>query len=244
MQEMNYRKFLVELVKNTPELKEKKWDAKKCIQKMKNSNFNNWNQDEWVGFYFEFIARQNHHKGMTPFSYRPQGSNMKFDWIILDYPADLKAESIELNNKLSTMTNVLLNDQKSIKKSIKEHKKLYYIILFGTRKLEELRELKNWKESKLVKKQSEYCKNGENRKHRKLKLWYAPKKMILCEINELNMKYLSDFKQGHQPNFWMTDKTKEQTKRNTKYQFYKKLLHHFILAELDLEPYQMKASLQ
>jgi len=238
--EKDWRSVLVDLVSKTPELREEKWDAKKSIIWMKNSNFSNWNQDEWAGYFFEFITlrQKGNYLGMSPFKYKPNGCNMQFDWVIADCPADLKASSIKYNKKMSTMENSILNDAVAIEKAVKDYGKLYYIILYGSREVEKERELKNWKEKVLSKKISNYVSVGAERKHRKLKIWFAPKRIILCEINKFNLDYLSAFKQGNNSNKW-TSKKNTIAKRNPKYQFYKKQFSKFIIAEIDLEPFQL-----
>lgn len=242
---LNPLDLLKELVFNTPELKETNWEAKECIKTMKDAEYPNWNQDEWVGFYFEFILQNHDYKGMTHFKWTPKGCNARFDWVIGEFPADLKADSIQENKKMSVISNVLLNDSKSMEQALKEKKRLYYIILFGTNKKELARELKDWKEQKLVGEQSNYVKSvldkdGKIRVHKPLKTMYFPKRMILCEIDKDNKKYLADFVQGNQTNKWTAKESEEDIKRNLKYQFNKKYLHHFIIAELDLEPYQLE----
>ena len=47
-------KSISDLLKELP----KKWDGKKAITEMKENDFNQWRQMEWIGFYFEFLCQK------------------------------------------------------------------------------------------------------------------------------------------------------------------------------------------
>ena len=100
---------LVNILKQMP----KKWNGRTSIVEMKEANFNQWKQMEWIGFYFEFLC-QKYLKDIMKF-HKIKYGNVKFDGFF-KVPFDFKAHAINTESH-----QVIINDTKSTMKAIEEY---------------------------------------------------------------------------------------------------------------------------
>lgn len=206
--------LLINLTTNIPRLSHD-WDAKECITEMKNAEYKNWRQTEWVGFYLEYltdnidlvgIAHVRLFVGHTTF-------NGCADKNIIDY-------------KTSTSKNgVILNDKNAIDHVTHKYKELGYVIIQGETIREDNNEIDLWRQS--IAGKSQYVIKGENtgRKHRKLKALFSPQRLIYVPINKYNVSELKIFVQG---------KNSDGNPRNLKYILPHNLIDKYKSYELDI----------
>ncbi len=112
-------KTISETLKELP----KRWDGKKAILEMKNNNFNQWKQMEWIGFYFEFLC-QKYLKEIMKF-HKIKYGNTSFDGF-LEVPFDFKSHAINTEKH-----DVVINDTEAITKAIEEYNYVITIIALG-----------------------------------------------------------------------------------------------------------------
>ena len=92
---------------------QRKWDAKKSVLEMKENNFNQWKQMEWIGFYFEFLCEK-YLKNVMKFKKIKYG-NVTFDGF-LDVPFDFKSHAINTESH-----KVIINDTEATIKAIEQY---------------------------------------------------------------------------------------------------------------------------
>lgn len=112
-------KQVSDILENIP----KKWDAKKSILEMKENNFNQWRQMEWMGFYFEFLC-QKHLKSIMEF-HKIKYGRTSFDGF-LEVPFDFKSHAVNTEKH-----DVVINDTEAITKAIKKYGYVIAIISLG-----------------------------------------------------------------------------------------------------------------
>ena len=209
------KELLIKVIKYIPQITEKEWDAKLCITEMKDSNYRNWKQTEWLGFYLEFLTERTNLPGVAQFKLFV--GNTSFNGCAGKNVIDYKTSSIE--------EDIILNDQEAVQRVVKKYKELGYIILKGEIKKEKNKELDDWRKELTGK--SKYVLEGEKsgRIHRKLKTKFYPTKLIYVAITKKNINQLGQFNQG---------RNSDGKPRNPKYILPKKLLKSFTKAELDI----------
>ncbi len=213
------KELLNKIIEYVPVIIKSEWDAKECILEMKEKEYHNWKQTEWVGFYLEFITERTNIPGVAQF--KISEGNVSFNGIagknVIDYKTSSSNEGIPLN------------DINATDKIVKKYKELVYIIIKGEVKKEKNKELDKWRKELTGK--SKYVLKGENmgRKHRKLKTKFFPKQILYISINKKNIKNLEIFNQG---------RNADGSPRNPKYLIPIKILKNFIKAELELSQFR------
>ena len=101
----------------------KKWDGKKSIVDMKENNFNQWRQMEWIGFYFEFLC-QNYFKDLMEF-HKIRYGKTSFDGFY-EVPFDFKSHAINTESH-----EVIINDTEATIKAIEEYGFVVVIMAIG-----------------------------------------------------------------------------------------------------------------
>lgn len=102
----------------------KNWDGKKAILEMKNSNFNQWKQMEWIGFYFEFLC-QKYLKSIGMEPHKIKYGNTSFDGF-LEIPFDFKSHALNTERH-----EIVINDTEAITKAIEKYGYIITIIALG-----------------------------------------------------------------------------------------------------------------
>lgn len=178
--------LLKKIIECVPEISKKEWEAQTCIIEMKNAQYRNWKQTEWVGFYLEYITEKTNIPGVAQF--KMFVGNTSFNGCagknIIDYKTS------------SENADILLNDQEAVQRVVRKYGELGYIILKGTVVFENDNELDLWRQN--IAGKSAYVKKGilEGRRHRKLKSIFKPTNIMYLSVNKNNIKRLKDFKQG------------------------------------------------
>lgn len=90
------------------------WDGKAAILEMKNDNFPQWKQMEWIGFYFEYLCRK-YLKGTLEFP-GPKYGRVGFDGF-RTIPWDLK---VHVSNNPGGGTKVIVNDSRALALGIQQ----------------------------------------------------------------------------------------------------------------------------
>lgn len=101
----------------------KVWDGKSAILEMKKSDYSQWKQMEWIGFYFQFLCEHFLSNIMTIPG--PQYGNVKFDGF-KDIPWDFKAHAINTSSH-----QIIVNDSEAIAKGIKDYGAVGLILALG-----------------------------------------------------------------------------------------------------------------
>jgi hypothetical protein len=117
------RKTTIEEISEVLKKFPKKWDGKNAITEMKENNFNQWRQMEWIGWYFEFLCKKYLDKIMK-FNTIKYG-NTSFDGF-LEVPFDFKSHAINTESH-----KVIINDTEATIKAIKEYDYVVVIMAIG-----------------------------------------------------------------------------------------------------------------
>ena len=213
------KELLIKATKYIPNITKKEWDAKECITEMKEANYRNWKQTEWVGFYLEFLTERTNLPGVAQFKLFV--GNTSFNGCAGKNVIDYKTSSLG--------EDIILNDQEAVNRVVKKYKELGYVIIEGRVEKEKNREFDNWRKELTGK--SKYVLEGEKsgRIHRKLKIKFFPENIIYVSITKKNIKQLKQFNQG---------RNSDGKSRNPKYILPKKLLKDFTKAELDISQFR------
>lgn len=104
------------------------WDGKEAILEMKEAGYNQWKQNEWIGFYFQYLCDKNlPQAGMkipgTKFGRAKFDGNMSIDW-------DFKAHPIHNKNGREN-TELIANDLEATESTISENGKTGLIVAMG-----------------------------------------------------------------------------------------------------------------
>ncbi|MBS3084436.1 hypothetical protein J4411_00810 [Candidatus Pacearchaeota archaeon] len=112
-------KKIFEIMKTLPVF----WNGKKSILEMKENNFDQWKQMEWIGFYFEFLCEK-YLKGFMEF-HKIKYGNTSFDGF-LEIPFDFKSHAINTESH-----RVIINDTEATIKAIEEYGFVIVIMALG-----------------------------------------------------------------------------------------------------------------
>ncbi len=138
---MNKNKFLnlsVEISERLLKIK-KRWDGKESILEMKNANFNQWKQMEWIGFYFQFLC-ENLLREIMKFP-GPKFGNVKFDGF-KEVPWDFKSHAINTSSH-----QIIVNDSEATATAIKKYGCVGLILAMGKVEYnDERRSFQKWHE--------------------------------------------------------------------------------------------------
>ena len=117
------KESILKAIAEAIKLIQRKWDAKKSVLEMKENNFNQWKQMEWIGFYFEFLCEK-YLKNVMKFKKIKYG-NVTFDGF-LDVPFDFKSHAINTESH-----KVIINDTEATLKAIEEYGYVIVIMAIG-----------------------------------------------------------------------------------------------------------------
>jgi len=206
------QELLLNLINHIPRLKAD-WYAKECIMEMKEAHYRNWKQTEWVGFYLEYLTENINIPGVA--NLRLFVGHTTFNGCAGKNVIDYKTSSSD--------SDIILNDQEAMSRVVQKYRELGYVILKGDVIREEANELDLWRQSLTGK--SPYVIYGETtgRRHRKLKVIFAPVRIIYIPITKTNIKRLKTFNQGV---------NSDGNPRNPKYILPNALLHECQSAEI------------
>ena len=101
----------------------KVWDGRISILEMKETDYPQWKQMEWIGFYFQYLCEKhlNHYMEIPGKKY----GNVNFD-AFKDVPWDFKAHA------MNTSTHQLIvNDSEAIANGIKDYGSVGLILALG-----------------------------------------------------------------------------------------------------------------
>lgn len=112
-------KRIGEKLKNVP----KKWDGRESILQMKESDYSQWRQMEWIGFYFQFLCEKYLSDIMEIPG--PKYGNVRFD-AFKDIPWDFKSHAMNTSSH-----QVIVNDSEAIANGIKDYGAVGLILAFG-----------------------------------------------------------------------------------------------------------------
>jgi hypothetical protein len=163
------------------------WIGKDAILEMKNENFNQWRQMEWIGFYFEFLC-QKYFKKMMEF-HKVKYGNVTFDGFF-KIPFDFKAHA------LNTETHqVIINDTEATIKAIKDYGFVIVIMALGEVEYNDVqRTFQKWHEELKGGKsryELERIKRGAISRLRKCK--FDLKEIMLIKIDNSTLKKCGSF---------------------------------------------------
>ncbi len=99
------------------------WDGRKAILEMKDSDYNQWKQMEWIGFYFQFLCERYLDKIMEIPG--PKYGNTEFDGF-KGIPWDFKSHAINTSSH-----QIIINDSDAIAKAIEEFGVVGVILALG-----------------------------------------------------------------------------------------------------------------
>lgn len=168
-----------------------------AINEMKNNQFRDWKQAEWVGFFLEFkfsqfLTKNNLTKTVKYIAKNKKDNKFVFDLYLQNFDcyADLKASDIKQKEALG-------NDQKQILEAIKEKDKLiYFVFEHETKKDIDFNNEMAIARTKLIEEKSDISKISYKQRMKHSVLF---KKMSVFEINKINMdEILKPFNQGVQ----------------------------------------------
>lgn len=213
-----YQNYPIKILDNFVEKKlnsMQTWYGKLCYEEMKNNNFKNKFQPEWIGFYFEYLFYDYLIKNNISediFKYLNIRNNSEiFDlWILNSFYGDLKTHSLNSNA-------ILGNDSKKVTDAIEKHGKIWLITLFH---------------NPIYDKEFNYqlsifwnlWQNKENLDSYKDKMKNRTllSKILILEITNQNQKYLKIFKQGK-------NSDKNNSKRKPKIKISNKDFENFVI---------------
>ncbi len=190
----------IEVIDKFSEDLEKEWHGIDAYTKMMEANFSQAFQAEWPGFYLEykfedFLNSNKEYLNICKYIREKGAKSLDFDvrFVKSDFLGDLKTHDFK-------SSAILGNDKISFLNAIEQYNKIWYIVLevdsskdrdngfktsdFWRRKIIELKGLD--------KKEGSYA----NRMKHSVLL----KQIFILEINKFNQKYVSDFRQGKNPN--------------------------------------------
>lgn len=119
---MNFSKIcraIGEKLKTLP----KKWDGRRSIIEMRESNYPQWKQMEWIGFYFQFLCEKSLSSVMQIPG--PKYGNVNFD-AFKEIPFDFKSHAMNTSSH-----QIIVNDSKAIGEGIKDYGAVGLILALG-----------------------------------------------------------------------------------------------------------------
>lgn len=194
----------------------KTWNGKNAILEMKNNNYLQWRQMEWIGFYFQFLCEKKLHDIMTiPGN---KYGNVQFDafkTIQWDFKCHIQND---VNGNLKT--DLIINDIDAINNAINQYGAIGLVIGLGNAEYNDKdRTFQRWVEE-LKGGKSDYEKERIERGafSRLRKVSFELNDILLVKINKENLKNLGMYKQGRNSN---------GTQRNPKYELDLRYLNAF-----------------
>ncbi|MEK7665034.1 MAG: hypothetical protein AAB361_02760 [Patescibacteria group bacterium] len=168
----------------------KHWDAKTAIMEMKNNNYEQWKQMEWIGFYFQYLCEKRLKNLMQ--LQKPRYGKTSFDGL-LSCAWDFKAHPINNDNH-----DVPANDREATEKAISEYGSTGVILALGKITYnDEDRSFQKWHE-KLKGGKSEFEKQRIERGawSRLRKMSFDLEEIVFIKINGNTLKKCGSFQEG------------------------------------------------
>lgn len=201
----------------------KQWiKASEAITYMHKTNPNgNWRQAEWFGFFletkFEEYIKENDLESIIEWTASSHKSTKKKEFIDERFDFDMYFKKEEFYGDLkasdASKKDAPGNDEKTLQKCLKKHKKLWYIIFeHDTIKDKDIENesypMTRFRSSFLNQHLKQGAKKTDELSYKnRMKNSVQLKKMLIIELNEINYsKILSDFNQGKQPSGAARDK--------------------------------------
>jgi hypothetical protein len=172
------------------------WDGKKCILELKKAAYN-WKQMEWIGWYFEYAAKQVLVQELGG-SDGPAFGNTKIDYR-RGYCWDLKAHVLNSGNPWA-----VLNDKEAIDNCIVTYGAVGFVIACGIAEYDSEGEFKAWHDAlkgKVSKYEQERIRRGAPSRRRKTSFQLSEYTLIgfrsLDEIERARQEgWLGGFQEG------------------------------------------------
>ncbi|NPV88513.1 hypothetical protein HPY42_03180 [Coprothermobacteraceae bacterium] len=117
----------------------KHWDGRRAILQMKYENDKQWKQMEWIGFYFEFLAKKLL-KDLVVFP-GPRYGRVTFDALGL-VPWDFKTHVCNAGND-----QVIVNDIAAIRSAISQYGKVGLVLAVGRAEYDHDGAFRSWHEA-------------------------------------------------------------------------------------------------
>ncbi len=177
----------------------REWDARSCIEEMKENGFKHWRQSEWIGWYFQYLCENN----LNTIFKIPGTSygNVEFDGNAEGLNFDFKAHSL-YNHRRSIQNVTILNDKIAMEQSIRDNGRHGLLIALTDCSYDISGEFKVWHQ-KFKGPESKYVKAGRKsgRPQRKLKTNAKVLKYLVLTITSENIHHLPlMMKQGKNSN--------------------------------------------
>ncbi len=113
-------KKIGEKLKNVPKI----WDGRESILEMKKSDYSQWKQMEWIGFYFQFLCEERYLSDIMDIP-GPKYGNVRFD-AFEEIPWDFKVHAMNTSSH-----QVIINDREAITNGIKDYGAVGLILAIG-----------------------------------------------------------------------------------------------------------------
>jgi len=182
---LNDVKQIEPLLRDVP----KHWDAKAAIIEMKNNNYKQWRQMEWIGFYFQYLCEQRLKEIMQ--LQKPRYGKTSFDGL-LSCAWDFKSHPINNNH------NVPANDREATEKAIADYGSTGVILALGKVIYnDEDRTFQKWHE-KLKGGKSKFEKQRIKRGSwsRLRKMSFDLEKIVFIKVDRDTLKKCGSFQEG------------------------------------------------
>lgn len=132
------------------------WDGRAAVEAMRDAEFRQWRQSEWIGFYFEFI-------GVPALVNAFGGGPLRVRSVTFDYslgaPWDLKAHS-------DSSGSAILNDARSVDERLDEGA-LGFVVLSGTSEYDSDGQFDAWHRAVTAQEGRRRTVNSDNQRRRK-----------------------------------------------------------------------------
>jgi hypothetical protein len=139
---------------------EPEWDGRESILEMKAAGSHHWRQMEWIGFYFEFKARQVLQVALGG-SIGPTYGRVTFDYT-LQHVWDFKAHPTNGPVGHQPQSWAYMNDSEAVDACIREHGAIGWLIACGRATYDVWRQFKVWHDT-MKGEQTDYVKDNVNR---------------------------------------------------------------------------------
>jgi hypothetical protein len=114
-----------------------RWDGKECIEFLRSHDYN-WRQMEWIGFYFEYRAKQVLSRAMSG-GVGPTIGNVTIDYAVRGEPWDFKAHPVKSNDGW-----VYLNDVEAVNTCALHLGGIGWVIAVGNAEYDDDGSFKRW----------------------------------------------------------------------------------------------------
>jgi hypothetical protein len=159
-----------------------------AILEMKNTNYSNWRQTEWQGWYIQYLFEKHLDKSKVLIPGK-KCFNTVFD-------ADFNGNQIDIKTHTIGSNDLILNDKRAINQIIID-KKIYIACVSGYSKIDSDNSFKEWFNSLKGGLSKYQIKNQvENKKSKQLKIHFTLDSLSIYSIDNTNVSSLSSFQDG------------------------------------------------